>query len=77
MSDVKVKEGKVVCPECGSENLMHSYNVSLHGKVRVGEDGEAEAYGHGGSHCYSEASNYRLFCLDCSWAEIDCDLDVT
>jgi hypothetical protein len=71
-TQLKIKDGEVVCPQCGGVGLVHAYDISQRTSSFRISAGEIVAHGHTADECHT----YRVVCCDCGWQETDCGIDV-
>lgn len=71
MTQVRVQDGKAVCPQCGSECLVYACDVTHYAYLAVSQSGEV--YGRPHQH-ESEPYDPRVICNDCAWYEDHTDI---
>jgi len=67
-----IKDGKVTCPECGYDDIVHAYDTSEYGTLAV-RNGQIVGTGH----CPGpELRNWRALCPKCWYKEENIRVDV-
>ena len=60
----EIVDGKVICPVCGSDYLVHAYDASMYGSLRIDRQGKIVSCDH---NMEDGGSNFRVFCTECDW----------
>ena len=71
-TQLTVLDGKVCCPDCKRNAIIHSYDISHRTTQFRVEDNQIIAIGHE----EEESHTYRVLCENCGWQESDCGVDV-
>jgi hypothetical protein len=68
----KIEGDKVICPECGSWDIVHAYDTSQYGTLAV-HKGQIVAVDHQPG---PELLNWRAWCVMCDYKEENIRVDV-
>lgn len=73
MTNVEIKDGIPVCPNCKSESLSYAHDVTCYGDLYV-QDGQVVA----GQTVidWSTCGDSRVWCSHCDWTEENTDIEI-